>query len=104
MMPAEKTYYTYSGSLTTPPCSEGVRWLLLTTPIELSAEQIEAVGMLFEHNARPIQSLNARDVLQDTSHPSVIQFILANLPHVCVGAWGFLYRPRHPMQSASLAF
>jgi hypothetical protein len=82
MMPAEKTYYTYSGSLTTPPCSEGVRWLLLTTPIELSAEQIEAVGMLFEHNARPIQSLNARDVLQDTSHPSVIQFILANLPHV----------------------
>ena len=70
MMPAEKTYYTYSGSLTTPPCSEGVRWLLLTTPIELSAEQIEAVGMLFEHNARPIQSLNARDVLQDTlTHP-----------------------------------
>ena len=66
MMPTEKTYYTYSGSLTTPPCSEGVRWLLLTTPIELSAEQIESIATIFEHNARPTQALNARDVLQDT--------------------------------------
>ncbi len=67
MLPAEKTYYTYSGSLTTPPCSEGVRWLLLDTPITVSAAQIEAFSAIFELNARPVQQQNARDVINDTA-------------------------------------
>ncbi|MFZ4816235.1 MAG: carbonic anhydrase [Phototrophicaceae bacterium] len=67
MMPAEKTFYTYSGSLTTPPCSEGVRWLLLDTPVSLSAAQIAAFNAVFELNARPVQPVNARDVLNDTA-------------------------------------
>jgi len=65
MLPQERTFYTYSGSLTTPPCSEGVRWLLLTTPVEISAEQMEAFAAVFEDNSRPVQALNARDILQD---------------------------------------
>ncbi|MDZ4770337.1 MAG: carbonic anhydrase family protein [Chloroflexota bacterium] len=67
MLPAEKTYYTYTGSLTTPPCSEGVRWLLLDTPLTLSTAQIEAFGSIFELNARPIQPQNARDVINDSA-------------------------------------
>lgn len=66
LLPEAKTYFTYTGSLTTPPCSEGVRWLLLDTPVELSAAQIEAFSSIFELNARPVQPLNARDVLEDS--------------------------------------
>lgn len=67
MLPDEKTYYTYTGSLTTPPCSEGVRWLLLDTPITVSAAQIEAFSAIFELNARPVQPHNARDIINDTN-------------------------------------
>ncbi|MBZ0291926.1 MAG: carbonic anhydrase [Anaerolineae bacterium] len=67
LLPAEHTVYTYSGSLTTPPCSEGVRWLLMDHAVELSAAQIEAFTSIFENNARPVQPLNARDVLQDST-------------------------------------
>lgn len=70
MLPEAKTYYTYSGSLTTPPCSEGVRWLLLDHPIELSATQLEAFGSIFENDARPVQPVNARDVIEDSSSDS----------------------------------
>lgn len=70
MLPDAKTYYTYSGSLTTPPCSEGVRWLLMTTPVELSAAQIEAFSAIFEDDARPVQPQNARDVIQDSGSDS----------------------------------
>ncbi len=65
LLPAETSYFTYGGSLTTPPCSQGVRWLVLTTPVEISAEQIEAFRAIFEMNARPVQPLNDRDLLQD---------------------------------------
>jgi carbonic anhydrase len=67
LMPEVKTYYTYTGSLTTPPCSQGVRWILLTTPIELSATQIEAFQTIFAMNARPVQELNQRDLLEDSN-------------------------------------
>lgn len=70
MLPEAKTYYTYSGSLTTPPCSEGVRWLLLDNPIELSAAQLEAFGSIFENDARPVQPQNARDVIEDSGSDS----------------------------------
>lgn len=68
LLPAEATYFTYGGSLTTPPCSQGVRWLVLTTPVEISAAQIEAFQAIFEMNARPVQPLNERDLLQDSSN------------------------------------
>lgn len=67
MLPAVRNIYTYTGSLTTPPCSEGVRWLLMEHPVELSAEQIRNFLTIFQNNARPVQPLNARDVLQDSS-------------------------------------
>jgi len=67
LLPAEALYFTYTGSLTTPPCSQGVRWLVLTEPIELSAAQIEAFAAIFEGNARPVQPLNERDLLEDSS-------------------------------------
>jgi len=66
LLPATRTFYTYMGSLTTPPCTQGVRWLVLTEPVRLSAAQLEAFAELFPLNARPVQALNARDLLQDS--------------------------------------
>jgi carbonic anhydrase len=67
LLPSDRHYYTYIGSLTTPPCTQGVRWLLLTTPIELSQKQIDAFSTIFHLNARPVQPINNRDVLQDSN-------------------------------------
>jgi carbonic anhydrase len=67
MMPEARTFFTYQGSLTTPPCSEVVRWLLLDTPVELSEAQLEAFGAIFEMNARTPQPRNDRDLLHDTN-------------------------------------
>jgi carbonic anhydrase len=55
-------YYMYMGSLTAPPCTEGVTWFLLQTPIDISAEQMEAFAKLYPHDARPLQPLNGRVV------------------------------------------
>ncbi|MCB1169055.1 MAG: carbonic anhydrase family protein [Leptospiraceae bacterium] len=55
-------YYTFKGSLTTPPCSEGVRWIVLKNPATISAEQVEAFKKLYPMNARPIQPLNDREI------------------------------------------
>ncbi len=66
LLPEARTFYTYQGSLTTPPCSEIVRWLLLDTPVELSAEQINAFIAIYDGNARPIQPLGKRDILRDS--------------------------------------
>lgn len=60
LMPANKGYYSFAGSLTTPPCSEGVNWMVLKTPIELGSEQIKAFRHLFNANARPLQATNGR--------------------------------------------
>ncbi len=70
LMPESILYSTYSGSLTTPPCTQDVRWLVLSTPVELSAAQLEAFTSLFELNARPVQPLNVRDLLEDTTADS----------------------------------
>ena len=64
-LPENHLFYTYAGSLTTPPCSQGVRWLLLETPVSISESQLEAFASLFEMNARPVQPLNNRDLLED---------------------------------------
>jgi len=60
ILPDDRSYYTYEGSLTTPPCSEGVRWIVMQNPIELSQEQIDAYGEILDGTNRPVQPLNAR--------------------------------------------
>jgi carbonic anhydrase len=50
--------------LTTPPCSEGVRWQVLKHPIEVSKAQIAAFRNLYRHNARPVQPVNGRKLEQ----------------------------------------
>ena len=60
LLPANLDYYRYDGSLTTPPCTEGVKWYVLQTPIEISEDQFRAFRKLFPVNARPVQPLNQR--------------------------------------------
>ncbi|MCZ7586268.1 MAG: carbonic anhydrase family protein [Deltaproteobacteria bacterium] len=67
LLPAAKTYYKYDGSLTTPPCSEGVKWHVLETPVELSDAQIAQFTDLFDHNYRPVQDLNGRTLELDNT-------------------------------------
>lgn len=56
-------FFTYSGSLTTPPCTEGVNWYVYQTPITMSAEQIEKLRSFYDGNDRDIQSLNGRELV-----------------------------------------
>jgi carbonic anhydrase len=65
LVPRARTTYRYDGSLTTPPCSEGVKWFVMTTPIALSKAQIGTFTALFHGNNRPVQPLNDRPVLTD---------------------------------------
>jgi len=65
LLPGDVTSLRYAGSLTTPPCTEGVRWMVMDTPVAVSVEQIEALAAAHEGNHRPVQSLNGRDVLTD---------------------------------------
>lgn len=62
LLPKDKGYYSLNGSLTTPPCSEGVSWMVLKTPIEVGPRQLGAFRKLFAANARPLQPLNGRVV------------------------------------------
>jgi len=57
--------YRYDGSLTTPPCSEGVKWMVLKTPIQLSAEQIGRFTAIVKGNNRPVQPLHHRVIVTD---------------------------------------
>lgn len=64
LLPKNRSYYRFNGSLTTPPCTEGVVWLVMKQPVTASAEQISMFSKLMGHpNNRPIQSLNARLVI-----------------------------------------
>jgi len=65
LLPEHHGYYTFTGSLTTPPCSENVRWFVLKTPIEASAAQIKEFKARYTHNNRPTQPLNDR-VIEET--------------------------------------
>ena len=66
LLPAQRGYYTFTGSLTTPPCSENVTWYVLKTPVEVSAAQVKLFGTHYAHNARPVQPLNDR-VVRETA-------------------------------------
>ena len=62
ILPAQHAYYSFEGSLTTPPCSESVRWFVLESPATLSGGEIAAFARLYPMNARPPQPLNGREV------------------------------------------
>ncbi|MFC5578385.1 carbonic anhydrase [Lysobacter niabensis] len=65
LLPADRDYYRYSGSLTTPPCSEDVRWLVLKQPVKASAAQLAVVGRTLGHaNNRPVQPAGARIIVK----------------------------------------
>ncbi|TFC91234.1 MULTISPECIES: carbonic anhydrase family protein [Cryobacterium] len=63
VLPPSLANYEYSGSLTTPPCTEDVQWVVMSTPISMSAEQIGTLERAHSHNARPTQPLGGRDVV-----------------------------------------
>jgi carbonic anhydrase len=65
ILPTDLGYYTFSGSLTTPPCSEDVTWIVLKHPVTVSAEEIERFSKLYRDNARPTQPLYDRVVLEN---------------------------------------
>ncbi len=64
LLPADRGFFRYSGSLTTPPCSEGVLWTVFKQPIEASPAQIRQFAELFPVNARPVMPLNQRFLLE----------------------------------------
>jgi carbonic anhydrase len=65
IMPKNKEYYRFNGSLTTPPCTEGVKWLVLKKYVSVSKEQVDAFSHVMHHpNNRPVQPVNARPVLK----------------------------------------
>lgn len=66
LLPPEQDsgYYMYMGSVTAPPCTEGVTWFVLKHPVEMSAAQIGIFAKLFPHDVRPLQPLNGRVVKQ----------------------------------------
>jgi carbonic anhydrase len=64
LLPQRRGYYTFEGSLTTPPCSEHVRWLVLKQPAEASVGQISQFAARYHNNARPIQPTNGRTLTQ----------------------------------------
>jgi carbonic anhydrase len=60
MMPKELGFYNYEGSLTTPPCTEGVQFYILKKPVDISKDQVGKFP--FKLNARPVQNLNGRKI------------------------------------------
>jgi carbonic anhydrase len=64
LLPAQRGYYRYSGSVTAPPCTEGVEWIVMKQPLELSAAQLARYRQRFADNARAVQPLHQRVVLE----------------------------------------
>jgi carbonic anhydrase len=60
LLPEQRGYFTYMGSLTTPPCSEGVLWMVMKQPLQAAPEQLGIFARLYPMNARPIQSAAGR--------------------------------------------
>lgn len=60
MLPTSRSFYNYDGSLTTPPCSENVSWIVLKESVEVSKEQVDRHVALFNRNARPVQPVGSR--------------------------------------------
>jgi carbonic anhydrase len=64
LLPSNRDYYTFAGSLTTPPCSENVTWFVLKQPVTVTRREIERFSNLYRHDARPTQPLYGRVVLE----------------------------------------
>jgi carbonic anhydrase len=62
LLPQDQRYYQFLGSLTTPPCTEGVLWMVLKQPVSLGRDQLQLFGKLFPNNARPVQQANGRPI------------------------------------------
>jgi carbonic anhydrase len=62
LLPGNHAYYRYRGSFTTPPCTEGVLWLVMEAPIELSLKQVDKFKSIINGNNRPVQLLNGRKI------------------------------------------
>ena len=62
LLPTDQRYYQFMGSLTTPPCSEGVLWMVLKQAMTISPAQLKLFTQLYPNNARPVQPANARPV------------------------------------------
>ena len=60
LLPENRNYWTYMGSLTTPPCTEGVLWMVMKQPVQVSADQVGIFSRLYRNNARPLQPANGR--------------------------------------------
>lgn len=60
LLPEGRAYWTYMGSQTTPPCSEGVLWMVMKQPVQVAAEQVAIFSRVFRSNARPVQPANGR--------------------------------------------
>lgn len=84
LLPADWSYYRYDGSFTTPPCTEGVKWVVMATPVEMSAEQIAAFTAIYDHNNRPVQPLNDRQFYVGGAPQTLPETGRASVP---VGWW-----------------
>ena len=67
LLPADARTYRYSGSLTTPPGTEGVKWNLMLEPVTVSSSQLASFRRRYDGNNRPIQKLNGREIIEDTT-------------------------------------
>ncbi len=62
LLPSDRSYWSFVGSITVPPCTEGVHWLSMQNPTELSQEQLQAFARLYPDNARPLQATHGRKI------------------------------------------
>lgn len=69
LLPARKDYFTYEGSLTHPPCTEGVHWYVMATPVEVLPEELDRLAGLIGGNARPLQALGSRVIHSNSACP-----------------------------------
>lgn len=69
LLPADRGYYTYYGSLTTPPCTEGVLWMVMRQPVQISPQQLAIFQRLYPMNARPIQATSGRLIKESSGSP-----------------------------------
>ncbi|MCQ6283035.1 carbonic anhydrase family protein, partial [Bacillus sp. EB600] len=65
ILPPDQTSFSYNGSLTTPPCTEEVKWIVFEKPIEMSKEQVQAFQQIFPDNHRPVQPLDEREIIKN---------------------------------------
>jgi carbonic anhydrase len=62
LLPTDRSYWSYIGSITVPPCTEGVQWLFMQNPTELAQDQLQAFAALYADNARPLQPTRGRKI------------------------------------------